>query len=64
MTTAATAPTPMVPIEDTETTSWLNETLRRERERVSEGPTAAAVDRIRARVFSQAEGRKTRKLAA
>jgi hypothetical protein len=64
MTTTTKAPIQLIPIEDTATAAWLDETLRHDRERVSEGPTAAAIDRIRARVFSQAEGRKSSKLAA
>lgn len=64
MTKTTTAPTQLIPIEDTETAAWLDETLRHDRKRVSEGPTAAAIDRIRARLFSQTEGRKTTKIAA
>lgn len=65
MTTTTTAPTQLHPVEDTETAAWLDETLRHERERVAEGPSAAAIDRIRARVFSEtAEGRRASKIAA
>ena len=62
--TTTTAPTPL-PIEDTETAAWLQQMVRADRERVAEGPTAAAIDRIRARVLSQtSEGRRTSKIAA
>jgi hypothetical protein len=63
--TTTTAPTPLIPIEDTETAAWLEQTVRHDRERVAEGPTAAAIDRIRARVFSETtERRRTSKIAA
>lgn len=65
MTTTTTAPTQLIPLEDTETAAWLEQNVRNDRERVAEGPSAAAIDRIRARVFSEtAEGRRTTKIAA
>lgn len=63
-TTTKNTPSELFPAEDSTTSAWLALALRNDRERVSDGPTAAAIDRIRARVFSQTDGRKQTKIAA
>jgi hypothetical protein len=52
-------------IEDASTSRWLATTLAPAQRRVKEGPSAEAIDRIRARVFGEAPARKaTRSIAA
>ena len=63
-TTTRNTPSELFPVEDTATSAWLALALRNDRERVSDGPTAAAIDRIRARVFDAAESGKHSKIAA
>ncbi len=63
--TTETTPAPISTIEDAQTSRWLNETLEPARARLRETPTAAAVDRIRDRVFGDAAPvRKDRSIAA
>jgi len=62
---AITAPANVTELEDAKTARWLEETLRPARARVREGPTAEAIDRIRARVLGETHARrKDRRIAA
>ena len=52
-------------IETASTARWLSRALSRARARAKDGPSAEAVDRIRARVFGeQAEKKTQRSIAA
>jgi hypothetical protein len=52
--TTDTLPTNITELEDTATTVWLSDALAAARQRAKQGPTAEAVDRIRARIFDAA----------
>jgi len=51
-------------IEDASTARWLSGALAPAQRRAKDGPTAEAIDRIRARVFGDAAPRKARRSIA
>jgi len=51
-------------IEDASTARWLSGALAPAQRRSKDGPTAEAIDRIRARVFGDAAPRKARRSIA
>jgi hypothetical protein len=60
-------PAAITPIEDTATMRWLARTLEPVRDDVASVPTGEAIERIRARLFSEPVSirvKRTRKLAA
>jgi hypothetical protein len=65
MTMNTDTPANVTNIDDATAARWLTETLEPARARAKEGPTASAIERIRARIFGDAAAaKKDRSIAA